>query len=462
MLKEMGRPRTGRRGRRRSCCDMPTLTFPLSRIEGHAQVVIEVQGGEVISAHFEAMEIRGFGYFVQGVPAEQMPVIVPRICGVCSTAHHVASVEALEDAYDVTPPPLANTIRELLMLGQLIQNQATSVFLFTMPDRLGTTSIFESLGEANSEQDRAVLATQALKVRKAGTDLISLSGGQFIHPVKATVGGVTSGIKPEPAAEMRQQIAEALPIACKLFDWYWDMSIALRDRIGTWGDDQPAYYISATSDTCPNYDGQPDQDVIRVLNPQGLDCEAFAACDFREVLTFEETDYSYADRSSYRDEVMRANSLARINMTRELGTPRADGYLSRFRETFGQPAHAILLFDLGRGIELVYALERALEILKEPLDGRQTAVTHTPRDGEGYGLVEAPRGPLIHHYRIENDVIADAEFIIPTVHNTKAIERALNVAARRYITPERIDMELEHAVGRVVRAFDPCIACATH
>jgi F420-non-reducing hydrogenase large subunit len=440
---------------------MPTLTFPLSRIEGHAQVVIEVQGGEVISAHFEAMEIRGFRYFVQGVPAEQMPVIVPRICGVCSTAHHVASVEALEDAYGVTPPPLANTIRELLMLGQLIQNQATSVFLFTMPDRLGTASIFEPTEEVNSEHDRAVLATRALKVRKSGTDLISLSGGQFIHPIKATVGGVTSGIAPEPAAEMREQIAEALPIACDLFDWYWEMSMALGDRLGTWGDDQPAYYISATSDTCPNYNGQPDPGVIRVLDPDGVDCETFAARDFREVLTFEETDYSYAGRTSYRDEVMRANSLARINMTRSLGTPRADGYLSRFRETFGRPAHAILLFDLGRGIELVYALERALEILEEPLDGGDTAVPHTPRDGEGYGLVEAPRGPLIHHYRIEKDVIADAEFIIPTVHNTKAIERALNVAARRYIKPNRIDMELEHAVGRVVRAFDPCIACAT-
>ena len=441
---------------------MPTLTFPLSRIEGHARVVIEVHGGEVVSAHFEAMEIRGFRYFVQGVPAEQMPVIVPRICGVCSTAHHVASVEALEDAYNVTPPPLGHTIRELLLLGQIIQNQATSVFLFTMPDRLGTPSLFKALEGASSEQDRAVLATRALKVRKVGTDLISLTGGQFIHPVKATVGGVTSGVAPEPASDMRQQILDALPVACELFDRYWETSFALRDRIGTWGDDGPAHYITATGDTRPNYDGQPGKDVICVLSPEGVACESFAARDFRDILTFEETDYSYAGRTSYDGEVMRANSLARINMTRSLGTPRADEYLSRFQETFGQPAHAILLFDLCRGIELVYALERAMEILEEPLDDEETAVSHTPQDGEGFGLVEAPRGPLIHHYRIEDGLIADAEFIIPTIHNNLAIERALRVAARRYITPEGIDMELERAVGRVVRAFDPCIACATH
>ena len=159
---------------------------------------------------------------------------------------------------------------------------------------------------------------------------------------------------------------------------------------------------------------------------------------------------------------MRANSLARVNMTDCMGTPRADGYLKRFQQEFGRPAHAILLFDLCRGIELVYALERALELLEEPLDSQETAEAHTPRDGEGYGMVEAPRGPLIHHYLIENGLISEAEFIIPTVHNILAIERALTVAARRYVNAERVNLELERAVGRVVRAFDPCIACATH
>ena len=123
---------------------MTTLIFPLSRIEGHARVTIEVQGGEVKSARFEAMELRGFQNLVHGVPAEQMPVIVPRICGVCSTAHHVAAVKTLEDIYGVTPPPVAQKIRELMLLGQLIQNQATSLFIFTMPDRLGVASIFQA------------------------------------------------------------------------------------------------------------------------------------------------------------------------------------------------------------------------------------------------------------------------------------------------------------------------------
>ncbi len=436
---------------------MPTLTFPLSRIEGHAQVVIEVRAGEVISAHFKAMEFRGFEYFVQGAPAEQMPVITPRICGVCSTAHHVAAVKALEDAYGITPPPLALKIRELLLLGQIVQNQATSLFIFTMPDRLGLASIFP-LAEEGSEQVNARIAMRALRVRKAGTDLITTAGGQFIHPVKAVVGGVTSGIGPEQAEAMGAELAEALPIACELFDDYWAMSLAMGERIGTWGDDAPACYIAAVADCRPNYYG----DVIRVMCPAGVVRARFPAREFRAHLTYQETDYSYAGQTSYEGEVMRANSLARINMAVCMGTPLADEYLARFREAFGRPAHAIMLFDLARGIELVYALEWAMEILAEPLDREDTAIPYTPRDGEGYGLVEAPRGPLIHHYRIEKGLIAEAKFIIPTVHNTLAIERALRVAARRYVTAERVDMELERAVGRVVRAFDPCIACATH
>jgi coenzyme F420-reducing hydrogenase alpha subunit len=438
---------------------MTTLVFPLSRIEGHGRVTIEVQSGEVKSARFEAMELRGFQNLVYGVPAEQMAVIVPRICGVCSTAHHVASVKVLENIYGVTPPPAAQKIRELMLLGQLIQNQATSLFIFTMPDRLGVASIFQLAAEGEAPADeRAGIATRALMVRKAGTDLITIAGGQFIHPVKAVVGGVSSGIQPRAVEPMLAQLAKALPIACDLFDYYWEISLALRERIGTWGDDQPACYITSTSESSPGYNGN----LIRVMGPDGIVHDRFTAHQFRAYLNYQETEYSFAGQTSYRGEVMRANSLARVNMTDSLGTQRADGYLRRFREAFGRPAHAILLYDLCRGIELVYALERAMEILGQPLDAPETAVAHTPRDGEGYGMVEAPRGPLIHHYRIEKGLIEEAEFIIPTVHNILAIERALNVAARRYVNAERVNLELERAVGRVVRAFDPCIACATH
>lgn len=419
--------------------------------------MIEVQEGRVTSVRFQATEFRGFQYLVHAVPAEQMVVIVPRICGVCSTAHHLAAVKTLEEIYGVTPPPLALQIRELLMLGQIIQNQATSLFIFTMPDRLGVASLFQSTGE-DTDDAVARTAAQALWVRRVGSQLIALAGGQFIHPIQAVIGGVIHGIEQSEAAPVRDQVLQALPVACRLVDDYWTASLAMSERIGTWGDDAPACYITAVADTRPNYTG----DIIRVMCADGCMGPAFPAHAYRDYLDREETEYSYADRTSYGGQVMRANSLARINMTQQMGTPCADDYLDRFRKAFGQPAHALMLFDLSRGIELVYALERAAEILAQPLVGQDTAVPYTPIDGEGYGLVEAPRGPLIHHYRIQDGLIADAEFVIPTIHNVMAIERALRVAAERYVNAERVDLELERAVGRVVRAFDPCIACATH
>ena len=436
---------------------MTTLRFPLSRIEGHARVEMEVQDGRVVAAQFQAIELRGFRYFMQGTPAEQVPVIVPRICGVCSTAHHVASVKALEDVFGVSPPPLASDIRELLLLGQLIQNQATSLFIFTMPDRVGASSIFHmDETEADAEQQLS-LAQRALKVRQIGTNLITLAGGQFIHPIKAVIGGVSSGIKKESADVMLEELHRMLPEACQLFDAYWEMSLQMSARIGTWGDDQPAFYIASTGRQRPSFDSSE----IRVLGPNGAQRASFPPRLFRSYLDYQETEYSYAGQSSYQGSVMRANSLARINLAMSMGTPLADEYLEKFAHSFGKPAHPILLFDLCRGIEMVYAIERAQEILSKDLTHEDIKLPYTPKDGEGYGLVEAPRGPLIHRYVVKDGLIADAEFIIPTVHNMLAIERALKVAGDRYVSPQGIDLELEKAVGRVVRAFDPCIACAT-
>lgn len=436
---------------------MTTITYPLSRIEGHARVVIDVHDNEVFRADFQAMEMRGFSHYVRGVPAEQITVIVPRICGVCSTAHQVASVKALEDTFGVTPPPLAEEIREVLLLGQLIQNQATSLFIFTMPDRANASSLFE-LSQTESGRAREFsLAQMALRIRKIGTDLISLAGGQFIHPIKTVIGGVTSGIPREKADKMIHTIDSLLPVAAEMVDIYWEMSMEMGDRIGSWGDDEPAHYLASTEATRYRLNSRS----LRVMLPDGTEIPSFKPQDFASYLEISDSEYSYAGISSYQGNVLRANSLARINMSDSLDTPKANAYLKRFVQSFGKPAHAILFFDLCRGIELVYALETARKMLECDLEKGETEIGYTPKDGIGYGLVEAPRGPLIHRYEVERGLIKTADFVIPTVHNMLAIRRALTVVAKRYISQDGISSELERAVGRVVRAFDPCIACAT-
>jgi coenzyme F420-reducing hydrogenase alpha subunit len=157
-------------------------------------------------------------------------------------------------------------------------------------------------------------------------------------------------------------------VACELFDFYWQMSIKMKERIGTWGDDAPAHYITSTGTECPDYDSND----IRVLAPEGVCCQTFSPRHFREHLTFEETDYSFAGRTSYQGQVMRANSLARANMTSRMGTPRADEYLQFVFESFGRPAHPILLFDLCRGVELSPCITKTLLCHTHPVMVRAT------------------------------------------------------------------------------------------
>ncbi|MHB9034253.1 MAG: Ni/Fe hydrogenase subunit alpha [Anaerolineae bacterium] len=432
---------------------MTTLIFPLSRIEGHAQIVMRLTNGEVTRATLQATEMRGFEYFLNGAPAEQLPTIVARICGVCSTAHHVASVKALENIFKVEPPPAAVYIRELLMLGQLIQNQATSLFLFTMPDfpgHKGVASAFEFGGEDTE------IAARALEVRRAGTELINLAGGQFIHPIRAVVGGVSSPMPVEGIKALQERLIAVLPVACDVFERYWQLFARLHDRIGTFGDDSPSYYLAAIDEGHAYYGRS-----LRVLDPQGIEQAAFSPCDYQRYLAEVPVENSYSNATLFNGHIMRANSLARLNLLPRFGTVLADNYLLRFQREWGHPAHAILLFDLARGIELVYCIEKALEMLEHVPDS-ELKVPYEPLDGEGCGVVEAPRGPLIHHYRIENGLAKMVKFIIPTQHNILAIEQALMVAARRYVHDDGINLELERAIGRVVRAFDPCISCATH
>lgn len=436
---------------------MHQLHSPISRIEGHAKVVVDIDHGSVRSARFLAQEYRGIEQFLQGMPAEQMPAIVPRVCGVCSTSHHIAAVEALEDAYGVTPPPIAAKIRHLMMVGQLVQNQATSLFFFTMPDMLQATSIFGADEKAGKDALGSI-SKKAMAVRKIGTELIAVAGGQFIHPVKAVVGGVVSGIEKDAAQAMRAKIKEALPLACSLFDEYWQLTQKMERSVGKWEGDDPFYYMVAVDKNDPTL----PVDHVTMQKLDGTETVTFKPSEYKKFLQFHRVQDSYSSKTSFNDLPIRANSLARMNLAESTGTPIADGYLERFHVEFGAPAHQILLFDLCRGIELINGLERADRILADNLSDGEMNVAVEPRDGCGFGLVEAPRGPLIHHYQIENGLIVRAEFVIPTVHNNFSIERALTRMAKQYVHQDRIDLGLDQAMGWVVRAFDPCIACATH
>ncbi len=283
-----------------------------------------------------------------------------------------------------------------------------------MPDLPGSEGVPSIFHFGAEDPD---LAARALQVRRAGTDLIVLAGGQFIHPVRATVGGVTGGIPPAAAEALRAQLVSTLPLARELFERYWELFVGLKDRINTLGDDTPTFYLAAVEKHHAYYGGR-------------CGCRRRTATRRRPLTPATISNISPkspGDQLFQRHPLPRpdhaGNSLARLNMLPELGTPVADAYMRRFHEEWGHPAHAILLFDLARGIELVYGLERAIEILGEDLASGPLRVRYRTVDGEGCGLVEAPRGPLIHRYVVRDGLVEGAKFVIPTEHNILAIER---------------------------------------
>jgi coenzyme F420-reducing hydrogenase alpha subunit len=439
---------------------MVVLTFPLSRIEGHARIVMLIEQGELKDAGFQATEFRGFYNFLRGQKAHHIFQPISRVCGVCTTAHSIASIKTLEDIYQVQIPEIAMKIRNLMLLGQIIQSHATSLFIFTMPDLLSpgqATSIF------NTGIRTPSFPQKVLEVRRAGTRLMVGAGGQVITPLNLAIGGVDRGISIKKAKILRNQIQEALNISIELLDTYWEAYQQFEIQFQTQSPPQPSYYITATD---PNNLPVCPSNSIRVMNSYGDPEKCLPYNEYVNLVQREPSPISFADRFRYKNQMVRVGSLARLNMIQDLSpkTPLASAYFDQFRKLYDFPSHDIFQYELARSIELVLAMEQALNILESPLDGATNEILNPchPQDGEGYGVVEAPRGVLIHHYIIKNGRLEDMELLIPTMYNILAMEESLKSIGSNYITPNGINIGLEDAVGRIVRAFDPCLACATH
>lgn len=425
---------------------------PLTRVEGHSRVTIYTEEGRVRDVKFNAIEIRGFESFVRGADASTMPHVVSRICGVCATAHFIASIKALEDAYGVVPPERAVSLRELMMLGQTIESHAMSLYFLALPDfYYKKASIFE-LMDINPK-----VTKEAVLVRKAGTEIIAKAGRRGIHPTNSAPGGVYQTIDRASADYIKDLCDAAIKAATDLLNRTWYIFLENRDEVLKTAA-TPTYYITAF-DPGGSFYG----DDIIVVRPDGEADRRFAAGEIPTYLTVDKRQESFAPVINYQGEPIRTNSLARVNTFNRFGTPIADSYLEKLENDWGIPAHSAFLFDICRGIEIVYCLERAKEVAERCLGTGPLMISFkVPKEGTGVGLVEAPRGLLYHEYHIENGLIESARFYIPTQHNLFALERAILETAQMYISPAGINAKLESEVERVIRAFDLCVSCATH
>ncbi len=438
---------------------------PTTRIEGHGKVTILLDDfGNVSDAYFYATEVRGFDYFLRGMEAERLPFIISRICGVCSTAHVVASVKAIENIYGTEITETARKLRELLLMGQIISNHSLVFFFLILPD------FWFSLEEDPSRrnvfqimQEKPEIGKKAIELRSFGAQVLDVIGKREVHVVSVIPGGLINPLKEEERKELLQRAEnacaitrEALTLGKELFDKNWvDFKKA--------GDYKTCYMALTKDDAMEFYDGE-----IRVINPEGKLLSEFTPQHYMEHVEEKHYEWTYAKFAylkalGWPNGIVQVGPTARMNVNRKVSTELANKELKEFKRKFGSPTHATLLFDYARLIDLMYACERARELLEdENLTRTDTRVKVKPKGGMGIGVVEAPRGTLAHEYDLtRNGRLKNMKLIIPTQVNNAAINLNVKDAAMEFIQHGEIKPGLLNKIEMVIRAYDPCIKCAT-
>ncbi len=453
---------------------------PITRLEGHGKIDIFLdERGNVERAFFQVPELRGFEKFAVGRPAEDMPQITSRICGVCPTAHHMAATKALDDLYKVEPPSAAKKIRELVYSAFFVEDHALHFFFLGGPDFVvGPTApkaqrnILGVLGKVGLEIGREVIG-----VRKQLRDLISLAGGKVIHPVFGLPGGISKALTEEDREKFIAGAERAVKFGLFSLEIFRDVVLKNKQYVETITSEaytHRTYYMGLVDEQnrVNFYDGQ-----LRVVDPSGKEFLKFKAQEYLKHVAEHVEPWSYIKFCYLKDVgwkgfvdgpesgVYSVAPLARLNAAEGMATPKAQEAYTEFYKTLGgKPVHHTLANHWARLIELLYAAERMHELANDPeitSPNVRTIPTATPK--EGIGVVEAPRGTLIHHYQTdEKGVITKANLIVATQNNAARIAMSVDKAARSVIKNGKVDEGVLNLIEIAFRAYDPCHGCATH
>lgn len=454
---------------------------PITRLEGHGKIAIFLNDqGDVDRAYFQVPELRGFEKFAEGRPAEDMPQITSRICGVCPTAHHMASTKALDDLYKVDPPPAAKKVRELVYSTFFVEDHALHFYFLGGPDFVvgptapkGERNILGVLGKVGLEVGKEVIG-----LRRELRELIARAAGKVIHPVFGVPGGVTKALTEEDRQAFRAGAEHAVRFAqfsLKVFD---DVVLA-NPRYVEWVTSKAytheTYYMGLVDarGRVNFYDGD-----VRVVRPDGTPYVTFPPRDYLKHVAEHVEPWSYIKFCYLKDVgwhgfaegpqsgVYCVAPLARLNAADGMATPLAQDAYERFYATLGgwKPVHHTLANHWARLVELLYAAERMKELAEDPeIASPNVRTLPTAVPTEGVGIVEAPRGTLIHHYATdERGVIRKANLIVATQNNAARIAMSVDRAARGLIHEGKVDDGILNLVEMAFRAYDPCHGCATH
>ena len=459
---------------------------PITRLEGHGKIDIFLDDdGNVADAYLQVVELRGFEKFCEGRPVEELCRITPKICGVCPGAHHMAAAKACDAVFNVTIPPAARKLRELYLNAHIAHSHLLHFFALGAPDFIPGADAPKA--ERNLlgliEKVGIDVGREVLKNRGYAQKIQGIIGGHPIHPVAALPGGMAKPLDGTERAEieaMARSLVDCAQGAIGLFEKNVLGDAQSAELIG--GDTyyHETHYAGLVDDEgrVNFYDGR-----VRVVAPDGSETALFDPAEYGEHIAERVVPWSYLKMPYLKkvgwkgmvdgaeSGVFRVNSLARLNVANGMATPLAQEAFERLFEHFGakteegsKPVHHTLAFHWARLIECLYAAEAALALAGDPeIVSPDVRTLPTEKPSQGVGVVEAPRGTLYHHYTTDaNGLVTSVNLIVATVQNNAGMNMSVKKAAQCLIKDGNLSDELLDRVEMAFRAYDPCLACATH
>jgi len=441
---------------------------PVTRIEGHAKISIFLDdAGNVSDAEFHVVEFRGFEKFCEGRPYSEMPGITQRICGICPVSHTLASAKAGDALMAVSIPPAADKLRRLLNLGQFIQSHALSFFHLSAPDFLlgwdtppAQRNVF-GLIAANKD-----LARAGIRLRQFGQEIIEILGQKKIHPAWAVPGGVRSSLTEEGRARIRAWLPEAFATTNIAFDLFKKTLKTHQRELQIFGN-FPSLFMGLVAEdgTWEHHGGK-----LRFTDSSGsiiadqIDPQKYLEYIGESVQTASYLKAPYYKSLGFPEGMYRVGPLARLNVCEQMGVPKADAELKKFKKLGRGAVTSSFLYHYARLIEILASLEYVERYMEdaEILDGDLRADAGI-NSLHGVGVTEAPRGTLFHDYTVDrNGLLQKVNLIVATGQNNLAMNQTVAQIARHFVRGNEIPEAMLNRVEHGIRCYDPCLSCSTH
>ena len=440
---------------------------PVSRVEGHGKVTLIIDDdNHITDARLHIVEFRGFEKFIQGRPYWELPLVVQRLCGICPVSHHLAAAKAIDQIAGVdqlTEGALA--LRRLMHFAQVLQSHALHFFHLASPDLLfGFDSEVAKRNIVALINEHQTLAIHGVKIRKFGQQIIEAISGKRIHGIAAVPGGMNQPLSTEKITPFRQQVSD-------IIDWC-DQTVATVKNLylsnRTFHEDfglAPAAFLSLVGpqDQLELYDGD-----IKVLAADGTtigrhSCNQYHSLLQEQVKSWSYMKFPFLSAATPETGWYRVGPLARLNTCKSIPTSKAEQRRQEYLGILGTPVQSPLAYHWSRMIEALHCAEAIEALLNNPALQAADLINQGTKRHEGIGIIEAPRGTLIHHYKInEDDQVTMANLIVSTTNNNQAMNESIRQVANKHLDGKELTPELLNLIEVAIRAYDPCLSCATH